>query len=197
MRTANQWKHIFCLEGLWDHDLKQQSSIEPALELLAKHYPLKFIHKDCATTQELEYYLSKWAQKKYKDYPVLYLAFHGSEKAIHLSNGSYTMDQVSEILSGKCNNRIIIFSSCGTLGTDKRHISRFLKTTGALAVCGYKTDIDWVKSSVHDILIIEALQYNEYSLRGIAAIGNRLEKISNQFKELEFRVVTIKQAKGA
>ncbi len=192
MRTARQWKHIFCLEGLWDSNLKEQSSIEPAMELLAKVYPLKFIHKDCATTQELEYYLSKWTQKKYKDYPILYLAFHGSENAIHLSNGSYTMDQISEILSGKCKNRIIIFSSCGTLGTGKKNISNFLKKTGALAVCGYKTDIDWVKSSVHDILIIEALQDNEYSLRGITAIANRLKKISAQFKELEFQITTIK-----
>ncbi len=132
MRTARQWKHIFCLEGLWDSNLKEQSSIEPAMELLAKVYPLKFIHKDCATTQELEYYLSKWTQKKYKDYPILYLAFHGSENAIHLSNGSYTMDQISEILSGKCKNRIIIFSSCGTLGTGKKNISNFLKKRARL-----------------------------------------------------------------
>ena len=73
----------------------------------------------------------------------------------------------------------------------KKHI-KLLKKTGALAVCGYKTDIDWVKSSVHDILIIEALQDNEYSLRGITAIANRLKKISAQFKELEFQITTIK-----
>lgn len=192
MRKSNQWKHVFCLEGLWDDNLKSKSSIEPALELLSKHYPLKYIHKNCATTTELEFYLSKWIQQRYKDYPILYLAFHGSEQTIDLSDGSYTMDEVAEILSGKCSNRIIIFGSCGTLGIDKRHITRFLKNTGALAVCGYKTDIDWVMSSVHDILIIESLQDNEYSLRGIDSISAKLRDIAKRFKDLEFRVVTKK-----
>ncbi len=92
MRKANQPKHVFCLEGLWDDNLKHASSIEPALELLSKHYQLKYIHKDCATIPEFEFYLGKWALKQYENYPILYLAFHGDEQSIQLSDGSYTMD---------------------------------------------------------------------------------------------------------
>ena len=196
MRKASQLKHVFCLEGLWDDDLRYRSSIEPALELLSKHYSLKYIHKDCATKAEFEFYLQKWVQKKYQHYPILYLAFHGDERSIRVSDGSYTLDQVADLISGKCVNRVVIFGSCETLGTDKRHITRFLKKTGALAVCGYKADVDWVKSSVHDILIIEALQENEYSMRGIDSIKSKLEMIAREFRGLEFRVVTRKELSG-
>ena len=39
------------------------------MELLAKVYPLKFIHKDCATTQELEYYFLSGHRKNTKTIP--------------------------------------------------------------------------------------------------------------------------------
>ena len=193
MRKAREWKHVFCLEGLWEDDLKKESTIEPALELLSKHYhKLKFIHKDCATTPELEYYLSKWTTKKYDDYPILYLAFHGKTAAIQLSDGDYSIDQLSKVISGKCANRIIIFDSCSTLDASETKIHRFLKDTGALAVCGYENDVYWVESVVHNILIIEAIQDNEYSLRGINAIKERIKEISRQFKGLKFKIVTRK-----
>jgi hypothetical protein len=190
MRKASESKNVFCLEGAWDKNLKYKSTIEPVLNLLEKNGTIKYIHKDCATITELEYYLTRWTLKTYSDFPVLYLAFHGSENNIHLLGGEVSLDRLSEILAGKCKGRMIIFGSCNTLKIDKRHIKRFLKETQALAVLGYQTEIDWIKSTVHDLLLLEAIQENEFSGRGINSINAKTVEISSKFKELEFLIVT-------
>lgn len=188
-------KNVFCLEGLWDDNLKLNSTIEPVLQLLTNQQIIKYIHKDCATRQELEFYLDKWSKKKYADYPILYLAFHGEANILQLQGTNISLDELAELLQNKCESRIIIFGSCSTLNIDKRYIKKFLKITGALAVCGYKTDIDWVKSTVNDLLLIEAFQNNEFSLRGIESIKTRINSIADKFKELGFIIITQKDIK--
>ena len=37
MRTRKQTKGIFCVEGLWDPDLRVGSTVQPVLELLRLH----------------------------------------------------------------------------------------------------------------------------------------------------------------
>ena len=177
MRKNNQTKGVFCLEGLWDSDLRRKSTIRPILELLTDNVAIPFIHRDCATATELEYYLARWQQKKYEGYPILYLAFHGSESAIEIGNTLIALDDLAGMVEGKCNNKIIVFGSCSTLNIDKRHLTRFLKTTGALAVCGYKSDVKWMLSTAFELLVLNEMQNNEYSGRGIEAIANKLNEI--------------------
>lgn len=193
MRKNTQSKNIFCLEGMWDSNLKKQSTIEPVLQLLEKHQKLKYILKDCATKVELKYYLERWGLKTYLDYPILYLAFHGSENVINLANEDIELDELAEILKDKCTGRIIIIGSCSTMNIDKRHLKSFLTKTDALALFGYKTNVDWVKSTVNDLLIFEALQNNEFSLRGIDSIVKKITDITSKFRELEFRIITKKE----
>ena len=183
---------FFCLEGMWDNNLKHQSTIEPVLKLLENRKIIKYIHKDCATKPEMNFYLKKWGSKMYSDFPILYLAFHGTENLIALQDGDYKLDELSELLRDKCIGRIVIFGSCSTLNIDKRYIKKFVEITGALAVFGYKTNIDWIKSTVNDLLIIEALQDNEFSLRGIDSIVVKIKNVPKKFKELELRLVTKK-----
>ena len=53
-------KGIYCLEGLWAHDLKNKSTVLPILELLEKGGISNFIHHTCATKEELGFFLEKW-----------------------------------------------------------------------------------------------------------------------------------------
>jgi hypothetical protein len=197
MRKNTQLKNIFCLEGLWNEDLKNQSSMLPAIDLLSKRIGIKSIHRDCATTNELDYYLGRWSLKKYDDYPILYLAFHGEKNSISLTKvETLDLDYIAGVLRGKCKGRIVIFGSCSTLALDVRHLKRFLKTTGALAIGGYKTDVDWMLSAANDLLLFEALQTNEFSERGINAIQKKVMAVAKRFKELEFRMVTSSELEG-
>lgn len=193
MRKNSQLKNVFCLEGIWGETLKYQSTIEPALQLLEKHQGIRYIHRNCATTEELQYYLNKWSLKMYADYPILYLAFHGDDNVLKLQGKVISLEELAIFLENKCRGRVVIFGSCSTLNINKRYIKKFLKLTGALAVCGYKTDIDWIKSTLHDLLIIEAFQNNEFSLRGIDSIQAKTATIASKFKELKFILLTQKE----
>ena len=92
-------KGIFCLEGLWDNDLRKNPSVEPVLSLLKQIRGIPYIHRDCATSEEFEFYISKWIQKKYEGYPILYLACHGKEGRICISKDGYDLDEVIPSLS--------------------------------------------------------------------------------------------------
>ena len=193
MKKADEWKCVFCLEGLWDSNLIENSSVKPVLVLLNKAYQkMKYIYAGCATKGELEFYLKKWTQKTYKNYPILYLAFHGEKHQIKLADGNIELDDLAKILEGKCENKIIVFASCSTLDIDKRVIKSFIKRTKCLAVCGYKSDVDWIKSTAFELLLLEGMQENEFSGRGIKAIENHLVSVSKTFPELDFRIVTNK-----
>lgn len=188
--TPMSTKGIFCLEGLWEPKLTDKSTVLPLLQLLEANSGIKFIHRDCATVEELEFYLKKWGQAAYNAYPILYLAFHGEAGEIWVDK-KYSIDQLAESLSGTCERSIIYFGSCSTLDVDKRHLKRFLKQTNALAVCGYKNEVDWMRSAAFDLLAFGAMQENEFSGRGIRAIQRKIsEGYASLANELKFRMVT-------
>ena len=162
MAVIGKPKGVFCLEiGEWSGDLKTQQSVEPLLLLLKHVYDVPYIHRDVSTKSELLFYLRKWPQKTYRDYPILYLAFHGVTGAILAAkvNGrteEFSMAELVEALRGRCHRRIIHFGACNVLNLHGNSIQKFLLDTDALAVCGYAKDIDWVRSSALDLLLLAA-----------------------------------------
>ncbi len=181
---------IFCLEGLWHEDLRKRSTVRPILELLNLNSEIPFIHADCATESELEFYLQRWLKSEYNRYPILYLAFHGKEHGIWISESFYTLDQISEILKGHCKNRFIIFASCSTVNIDKRYLKKFLKQTAALAICGYKLIVPWLESTAFELMLLGTLQNNSMDGRGIKAIQKNILSISEIFPGLQFNILT-------
>lgn len=197
MRKKGQTKGIFCIEGLWSQDLRVSSSVVPFLDLLYLNAPLEYIHLDCATAQEFEFYLQKWVQKRYGHFPILYLASHGYASGVELGKDRYSIDALGDLLEGKCANRVIMFSACSTLGIDKRILKTFLRKTDALAVCGYRTDVDWMRSTAFELLLLSHIQKNEFSGRGIESIASEADTIAQSFKDLEFVMVTVKDLEAA
>src|ERR1051326_4997073 len=111
-------KGIYCLEGLWDqNNVKDKSSVLPILDLLYKRGYCNYIYHDCASKAELEYFLKKWRTKAISSrFPILYLAFHGKEETICLNDDvEYSLEELSELLEGKCEGKVIHFGSCLTL----------------------------------------------------------------------------------
>ncbi len=192
MRKRGQTKGIFCIEGLWDPDLRVSSSVEPLLDLLNLNALISYIHMDAATHEEFEFYVKKWMQKRYDGYPILYIASHGSESGIKVGKDAYSVGALADLLAGKCANRIIVFSSCSTLRIAKRELRRFLEKTEALAVCGYRVDVDWLRSTAFELLLFAQIQKNEFSGRGAEAIDRAATEIARSFKDLNFSIVTVK-----
>lgn len=188
-------KGIYCLEGIWHEDLREKSSVRPILELLHSNQGIDHIYHSCATKEEIEFFIKKWTQRKYNKFPILYLAFHGEKNTILLGdNMTYSLDDLAELLTGKCGNSIIIFGSCSTLAIRKNYLKKFLDRTGALAIGGYQKDVDWLPSVAFEMLILSEMQTNEYSKRGISSLENKVNTLARKFRdELQFRMVTAKE----
>lgn len=148
---------IFCLEGEWTSDMRHEQSVKPILTLLSQLGVAESIHRDVATRVELEHYLSKFQQKRYDDYKVLYLAMHGYPGAVHLGRDELTLDELEDLLRGKCKGKVIYFGSCLTLKTEPKRIQEFARATGARAVVGYRKPVDWLESAAFEVLLLDRL----------------------------------------
>ncbi|MFN4083798.1 MAG: DUF6642 family protein [Bacteroidia bacterium] len=159
MKIAKAYqKDVFCLEGDWNTNLLKQNSVQAALEFLKQNRKINYIHRHCGTLENLKHYTQQWQLKRYSQFSILYLAFHGKPGKILINKIPVTLDDLAIILGPKCHNRIIHFGSCQTLSTDKRIIKRFLRQTNALCVCGFGKEIGFIEGSVFDILLIDMFQ---------------------------------------
>jgi hypothetical protein len=179
-------KDVFCLEGDWSKNLIKQNSIMAALAFLKQNRDIDFIHRHCGTRENLEYYLKQWQLKRYSQYSILYLAFHGKPNEILINKQAINLDELADMMGTECYDRIIHFGSCQTLNTDTRHVKRFLRKTNALAVCGFEKELQFVESSVFDILLIDMFQ--EYKdVRKVAS--NLRSDYGSLVRKLEFKLV--------
>jgi len=194
---------VFCLEGDWWYSLKRTSSVEPILELLRQWDPffVPFIHRNVATAETLEYYLKKWAQKKHADYPILYLAFHGNPGTIYIGDmrrrkSAVTLSEIADWLEGRCKGRIIYFGTCATMDLHGHHLNRFLGQTGALAVCGYTDEVDWLRATAFELLVFAAMQNNALTVSGANAMKRRVFREAGYLvKELNFRMIVARPSR--
>src|SRR4051794_22995333 len=181
MEREFQWSGVFCLEGSWEEDLTDRSSVLPVLELLERLGKIEYVHRDVGTRPELEHYLARWVNEDI-DYYVLYLAFHGSESGLWLSDqtdGAVTFDYLGGVLAGKLEGCVVHFGSCSAMAAEQRTLMRFLEQTGARAITGYSSDVDWVDSALMDLAVMGTL--SKYRQLGTAL--TRLEQ-APQYKGL-------------
>lgn len=157
-RSKNYLKNVFCLEGDWATDLRDRSSVKASLTFMSQNFGVKYIFKQCGTIDNLKFYLEKWKDKKYKDYSICFFAFHGQPGKIEIGNGLVTLEQLADMLQGSCKDKIIHFATCRVIATDKKRIEKFLEDTGALCVCGYENEVDFLESSIFDMIIIDMFQ---------------------------------------
>ena len=65
---------------------------------------------------------------------------------------------LAERLDGGCKGRVVHRGSCGTAGVHGRKLKNFLNRTGALAICGYTKEVDWLESAAFDALVLGRLR---------------------------------------
>lgn len=181
-------KHIFCLEGDWNDNLKQKSSILPALELLKLNASIESIYKTCSTKAEFYKRIDQILNNKtkYGKYQIIYLSFHGFKGGIQLSNDEeITLDELANVFEGKLKGKMIHFGSCSTLKTHEETINNFIEKTQALAISGYEKNINFISSTVIDILFFELCQ----SFKLIKAIDENMTNLYSELcNKLEFKI---------
>lgn len=188
-------KGIFCLEGDWVVDMRQTFSVVHLLNYLQNALGVPYIHRHVGSRAELEYRLTLWRLKRYRNYPILSLNFHGDPNYIWLPESreagqGMSLEALAELLEDACEGRIIHFGSCSTLKTHGNHLNAFLKRTGALAVCGYTTDIEWLPSAALDILLFGKLQDRAFNRQGMRMVWRDLRlDMPVLIKNLGFRMI--------
>jgi hypothetical protein len=69
-------------------------------------------------------------------------------------------------------------------------LQSFLRRTGALAICGYKDDVDMLRSAAFELLLFDILLENALNLNGVKAMRRKLQTEARSLvKELGFRMV--------
>ena len=189
---------IFALEGEWHSDLRSCPSFRPILELISKVSRCPFVHRDAATREELYYYLDKWTQKRYERFAILYLGFHGKRESILIGDGgsrscAICLNELADNLAGRCANRIIYIGSCQTMSSDSRKLNSFLRKTGALALCGYREEVDMLRSAAFELLLFDVLLRNSLTIHGARAMKKYIEREERHLcRDLGFRMVVRK-----
>ena len=178
-------KGVFCIEGSWVNDHRDSTSVSKALEFLKIIENVNIIHKQCHNRLTLDELIDDSMQKKYANNSILYFAFHGKPEhlLVEKRNKTIHIDEIAELIGDRADGKIIHFGCCSTLDTNGWVIRRFLKKTNALAVSGYKKDIDFLKSTLFDILYFQKCQ-KHYSIK---SIEKEMKKYHQQLgKELGF-----------
>lgn len=132
----NREKHIYCLEGNWNRNPRSNQSIKPILDLLHTFSKVKYVYRKCFNKEDFLKGLQTFAQKRYANYTVLYIAFHGQKNRVYFGNEYVTLKEIASMLEGKLKGKIVHFGSCSTLRTSEKNISDFITRTGCSCISG-------------------------------------------------------------
>ena len=196
-------RRIYCIEGVWDYgDREVEPSVEPLLEMLRRQGLWNYARRDCATTGELKHYLyQEWPRCKRGS--VLYLATHGGQGSIQLSQDEYVgLDTLGELLSEGCEDCLVHFGGCEVLAGDaaatNRRIKTFLDVTGAMGVSGYGATTGWTDTWEPPAAALELMLFSSISMQAIDLADGRqfmrlstiVKSLQEKFPDCEFDLVT-------
>jgi hypothetical protein len=151
---------IFCIEGEWESDLKDQSSIRPLVDFLANSDSLIApIYRRVATSESFAYFAKQW--RNYPNHTIGYFSFHGAKGSLSLGQERLDLAALGKLLEASCEGKHIVLSSCQTLSVPTEHLDAFRKQTGARSVSGYAKSPDWIESSAFDVILMTNLLYHD------------------------------------
>ena len=170
---------VLCLEGAWDDDLRDRSSVLPALQTLESLGYTSFIHRTASTRAALFDYLERARDADlYSHFEVLQLACHGERGQLLLSDGeAVELAELAEALRAITDHRriaAVYFGSCLTMGATDVQLEEFRRVSRVSHVIGYTEEVDWLESAAFELMVLGAL--TSYSRVGDAInhLGSRL-----------------------
>jgi hypothetical protein len=114
-------------------------------------------------------------------------AQHGSVVEVPPDDGEISLDELAAILGTDLNGVVIHFGSCSILKERPTVLRDFLEATGAKALAGYTTNVDWVASAAMDMLFLDTIAgYSQWSAAKRALENN--EALTSLRKTLGFRI---------
>jgi len=148
---------VACFEADWSPRLDDRQSVLPVLDLLERQGWISFFHRRVRDPEHLQDDLKRLVrQAQYKRYEMVYVASHGHEGTIGVGSG-LGVDRLHGLdLSG----RVLYLGGCSIARSRAlRKFTDLRSRTGALAVAGYTTDVDWDEAAAFEILLLSWLAY--------------------------------------
>ena len=185
---------IHCFEGEWDNK-HSELSVRPLIHVLEQAYlaagkQLTYSYKFCQSMRRLRDNLKLdgrvFSKSTYRH--CLYFAFHGDSSGLWSFDGSETMSftEIAAVLGQKAAGGIIFFGSCGTRMTESE-LSKFKSATNADLVVGYGSNVDWLQSSMYEMLFFSELcRYKQ-----LGSFVSKMKKASTDsiFSKLRVQIV--------
>jgi hypothetical protein len=155
---------LVCLETYWNEKLFQTVSVKGFFEAMAPLLdpPLTVAHRFVESEAALAHYAKRpggvlWRRRELFDAPVFYLAFHGRPGGFASTLGRIGAASLCEAFAGYGGYRnLVYFAACNVLRGERglQFARQFLKASGARAVIGYTTPVNWMASLVADLLFL-------------------------------------------
>lgn len=172
-------KNIFCLESEWElsksKKMRDRASMLPLLNFLEQSKGVEYVFRNVASRSDLKYYINQLGYKTYKNFHIIYLAFHGTSKALEIpaeKDNPLFFSELADISNGGFQGKIVHFGSCRTLLTSDERIQGFKEQTGAKLISGYTKNIDFIRSSILDFAYFSEL----VDIQNVGAIEKRMKK---------------------
>lgn len=183
--ATRQLPGVFCIEGEWEDSMESRQSVEPALDALARIKYIRFIRRTANTREELDQYLSRWFERRLNAYEVGFLGFHGTPRTLYLGNIELTLSDLTGLIDGRACGKVLYFGSCKVMAAKEEELQQFCQETGAKAIAGYTTDVDWLESSAFELLLLADLAHSD---RMKPAYDRMVRKYPDFTRRLGFRM---------
>lgn len=185
---------IHCFEVEWDRK-RPDLSVKPFIKLLEQlcdstGHNLISTYKHCQSisrlSEELKLDGRKLSNKSFQH--CLYFAFHGDSNGLWGSAGDsgISFEEIADTLGQKASDSIIFFGSCGTKASSTSLEALKVRTNAKLVV-GYSATVDWLESSMFEMLFFNEL----YHYQKLGAFVNKMRKVANQelFSKLKVQLI--------
>lgn len=192
-------KRIYCIEGHWDYGNREvEPSVEPMLQLLYTMGQWEYARRDCATVNELDYFLDREWTQRCREGSILYIASHGEPGMVWFSaDQSMGLDTLAA--KTDCTGCLVHFGCCKVLAAPEDRIRDFMADTGAAGVSGYDVETGWADVAGPPALALELLLFSSIWTQGIDLTNGRsasskmpklAKKLKCMFPECGFQLYT-------
>ena len=187
-------KRIYCVEGHWDYGKREvEPSVEPVLQMLSVLGHWKYARRDCATVEEMKYWIEEEWTLRCREGSVLYFATHGGPGEISLSaNEPLRMAEIT----ADCTNCWVHFGGCNVLDVPCETIRAFMEQSGAVVVSGYTAEVAWSNTKFAPALALELVLFSSiadillHDGRSRRRLKSIAESLSSRFEDCGFRLHT-------
>lgn len=187
-------KGIICLETefeLTGKSSRRALNTEPLLHFLSNTHGIPYIYRKVATIEELKYYMTHFAKKKYaNNYNIYYFSFHGDTHLIQFESGeSLDLDDLGKLANGIFEGKFVHFGSCRTMLGSLSAVEEFRLNTRAKFVSGFTKSVPCDLCAIHDAAFISEI----LTCKQMPTIINHMDKYYGGLqKKLGFRFVMCK-----